>query len=146
MDAVFDVENPAHAAARTRLDSELIAWLITTKADGTPHPAPVWFFWHDGVFTIVSEPDTIKVKHLRRGSKATLHLDAGPLGDDVAIFHGDTHLIPDGAADFLARFREPYVTKYAAAIEAYGMPLEEIGRVFSTVIEFTPTRLIAWGA
>lgn len=145
MDDVFDLDKPAHVAARARLDTELIAWLVTTTADGTPHPAPVWFFWHDGVFTIVSEPDTFKVAHLRRGSKAVLHLDAGRFGDDVAIFHGEGRIIPDAGPDFLARYREPYVAKYEAAIAAYGMPIEEIGRVFSTVIEFTPTRLIAWG-
>ncbi|MBD7956456.1 pyridoxamine 5'-phosphate oxidase family protein [Microbacterium sp. Sa4CUA7] len=144
MNDVFDVDKPAHAAARARLDTELIMWLITTTADGTPHPAPVWFLWHDGVFRIVSEPEAYKAQHLRRGSKAVLHLDGGRFGDDIAIFHGDVRLIPDGASDFLARFREPFLTKYEKSIDAYGMPIEELGRVFSTVIEFTPTRLTAW--
>ncbi|MCR2784214.1 MULTISPECIES: hypothetical protein [unclassified Microbacterium] len=43
MDDVFDAENPAHATSLARLETELIAWLITTTADGRPHPAPVWF-------------------------------------------------------------------------------------------------------
>lgn len=146
MDDLFDPDKPAHATARERLDSDLIAWLITTTRDGRPHPAPVWFFRHDDVITILSEPDTIKVTHLRRGSAAVLHLDSGgPFGDDICVLHGTTRLIEGGASAWLDEFGERYRAKYDAAIESYGMPLEKFGETFSTRIEFTPTKVIAWG-
>jgi len=147
MDDLFDIDKPAHAMARTRLGTDLIAWLVTTTADGRPHPAPVWFFWHEGLITILSEPDTLKVKHLQRGSQAVLHLDSGgAFGDEIVVVHGDTRLEPNGAAAWLERFREPFEAKYHAAIAAYGMPLEQFGETFSTRIDFTPTRLVAWGS
>ncbi|MCR2799409.1 pyridoxamine 5'-phosphate oxidase family protein [Microbacterium sp. zg-Y818] len=143
---LFDVDKPAHAMARTRLSTDLIAWLVTTTAEGRPHPTPVWFFWHDGAITILSEPDTLKVKHLERGSQAVVHLDSGgAFGDDIVVLHGDARLEPDGAAPWLEEFREPYDAKYHSAIAAYGMPLEQFGHTFSTRIVFTPTRLVAWG-
>ncbi|MCR2817159.1 pyridoxamine 5'-phosphate oxidase family protein [Microbacterium jiangjiandongii] len=146
MDDLFDVDKPAHAMARTRLSTDLIAWLVTTTAEGRPHPAPVWFFWHDGVLTILSEPDTLKVKHLQRGSQAVVHLDSGgAFGDDIVVLQGDVRLEPNGAETWLEQFREPYEAKYHRAIAAYGMPLEQFGRTFSTRIVFTPTRLVAWG-
>ncbi|MCR2812965.1 pyridoxamine 5'-phosphate oxidase family protein [Microbacterium sp. zg.Y1090] len=143
---LFDVDNPAHAMARTRLGTDLIAWLVTTSREGRPHPAPVWFLWHDGVITILSEPDTLKVRHLERGSQAVLHLDSGgAFGDDIVVLHGDVRLEPNGASAWLQQHREPYEEKYRAAIAAYGMPLDQFGQTFTTRVEFTPTRVVAWG-
>jgi PPOX class probable F420-dependent enzyme len=146
MRALFDDTDPAYELSRTRLETELIAWLVTTTADGRPHPAPVWFFWHDEVVTILSEPDTLKIKHLTRGSQAVLHLDSGgDFGDDITVLHGTTRLTPDGTTDWLARHGERFQAKYDAAIKSFGMPLDQFATTYSTVIEFTPTRVVAWG-
>ena len=44
----------------------------------------------------------------------------------------------------MAQHQEAYVGKYAAAIESFGMPLEGIVEQFSTIIRFTPSKLLAW--
>ncbi|MCR2784213.1 MULTISPECIES: hypothetical protein [unclassified Microbacterium] len=87
------------------------------------------------------------MKHLRRGAQAVLHLDAGgPFGDDILVLRGDVRITPNGTGEWLERFREPFVKKYDAAIANFGMPLDKYGETYSTLLEFTPTRVIAWGA
>ncbi|AXH34702.1 hypothetical protein DVJ78_04100 [Humibacter sp. BT305] len=141
----IDLASGEHEKARRMLQEDLIAWFTTVADDGTPHAVPVWFFWDDGRAWVFSRPDTVKVKHVRAGSRVVLHLDAGgEFGDDVVILTGSAEIDPRGAAAVLAGFREAYERKYAAAIADYGMPLEQIGETFSTAIAFTPEKLQAW--
>jgi PPOX class probable F420-dependent enzyme len=141
----FDIAAPQYDKARRMLQTDLIAWFTTVGPDGKPHAVPVWFFWHDGRVLIFSEPGTVKVRHLREGSPVLVHLHAGgPFGDDVVILHGRAEVSDRGAASWLGEFRDAYAEKYAAAIKAYGMPLEAIPEKFSTALVFTPERLQAW--
>ncbi|PWD51041.1 hypothetical protein C8046_10670 [Serinibacter arcticus] len=141
----FDPENDAHAKALGMLERDLIAWIVTTAEDGSPRAVPVWFFWHDGRLSILSEPGSHKVAHVRRGSPVLVHLQAGgPFGDDVVVLRGSAEVLDRGTLSWLEDHREAYSAKYAEAIEAYGMPIEDIVEKFSTVLTFTPEHLLAW--
>ncbi|MCR2809565.1 MULTISPECIES: pyridoxamine 5'-phosphate oxidase family protein [unclassified Microbacterium] len=143
--SIFNDTDETHVKALRMLERDLIAWIVTLAADGSPRAVPVWFFWHDGVLTILSEPDSHKVENIRRGSPVLVHLDAGgQFGDDVVVLRGDAHLAPGTGVEWLGRFREPYLGKYAEAIADYGMPADAIAERFSTRIDFTPTHLLAW--
>lgn len=144
-DTIFDESDATHAKALGMLERDLFAWVTTVAADGSPRAVPVWFFWHDGILTILTEPDSHKVHHIRRGSPVLVHLNAGgQFGDDVVIMRGDAQLHPDAALAWLEDFGDAYQAKYADAIAAYGMPLEQIAAKFSTRIDFTPRHLLAW--
>ena len=144
-DDIFDPGNPVHAKALGMLQRDLMAWITTLGSDGSPRAVPVWFLWHDGGMSILSEPDSHKVAHLRADPRVLVHLDAGgPTGDDVVVLRGTATVTPDGAAEWIARFREPYTAKYAGAIEAFGVPAEALAQKFSTLIEVRPEHLLAW--
>lgn len=53
---VLHPDNPVHEKALGMLDRDLIAWMTTLGSDGSPRAVPVWFFWHDGMMSILSEP------------------------------------------------------------------------------------------
>jgi len=50
----------------------LVAVLATYRKDGSVLLSPVWHQWRDGGFEVVSAPDDIKVRHLRRDPRASI--------------------------------------------------------------------------
>jgi PPOX class probable F420-dependent enzyme len=54
------------------LDRPLLAHLITLKADGFPHVAPVWYEYRDGAFLVWTNKGTRKYKNLILNSKVGL--------------------------------------------------------------------------
>lgn len=143
-DPVFDPANPAHASALRLLEDRIIAWFTTVDAAGRPNAVPVWFFWHDGRVWVFTEPKTAKVANVRRGSPVLVHLETGRFGNEVVILHGSARIADEDAATAVAPFRDAYERKYADAIADYGMPLDEILATFSTVLVFTPERVLTW--
>lgn len=140
-----DPEDSTHAKALGMLERDQIAWIVTTTAEGEPRAVPVWFFWHDGRLLVFARPDSHKVAHVRRGSPVLVHLQAGgPFGDDVVILRGSATVAERTAGDWLRDHRDAYTAKYDAAIEAYGMPVDDIAATFSAVIEFVPHHMLAW--
>ena len=145
MTDALDITAPEYEKARRMLQSDLIAWFATVSADGRPHAVPVWFFWHDGQVVIFSEPAAVKVRHVREGSPALVHLHAGgEFGDDVVILEGRADAQDGGAAEWLARFRDDYADKYAQASTAFGSTVDALPETFSTALVFTPERILTW--
>lgn len=134
----------AAEAVAERLDTDVIGWLTTVRRDGRLHAVPVWFLWWDGRVLVMSEPGTVKVANVRRGTQALLHLHADATGNGVVVLNGAAAISDRCATDWLADIREPYTAKYADAMVAYGMGLDAIAEQYSTVIELTPTSLTAW--
>ncbi|WP_322411738.1 pyridoxamine 5'-phosphate oxidase family protein [Microbacterium invictum] len=145
MAELFTPGDPVHEKAQHLLDSELIAWFTTVGEDGTPHAVPVWFFWHDGAVWILTRPDSVKARQVRRGSRALVHLNTqGRFGADVVVLSGSARIIDQSAAEWLITVREPWTEKYVEAIEDFGMPVDELVQQFEAVIRMEPEKLLAW--
>lgn len=140
----LDPSDVAQAAVLERLRTDLIGWFTTVRSDGSPHAVPVWFFWHDGRVLVMSEPDTAKVRNVRRGSPVLLHLETAPGGDGVVVLSGPCVVSERSSTEWLPEVGEAYEAKYREAIAAFGMSLPDIAAKFSTVLELTPTRLQHW--
>jgi len=50
----------------------LVAVLATYRRDGGVLLSPVWHRWRDGGFEVISSPNDIKVRHLRRDPRASI--------------------------------------------------------------------------
>jgi hypothetical protein len=87
---------------------------------------------------VFSEPDTAKVRHVRAGSAVQVHLETGAFGNEVVVLDVAAEVSERPAADWLPEFRDGYVTKYATAIDDYGMALDDIAARFSTVLVSLP--------
>ena len=82
-------------------------WLSTTRPDGRPHAAPVWFIW-DGTSLYFTTPRrSQKGRNLMHQPAIVVH--AGD-GDDVVILEGVAHVVTD--QDELARVDAAYLAKY----------------------------------
>ncbi|MFG6504347.1 pyridoxamine 5'-phosphate oxidase family protein [Microbacterium sp. P05] len=145
MSDILDLGGAKDEKARRMLETDEIVWFATVGRDGEPHAVPVWFYWFDGKVIVFSEPDTVKVKHVREGSPVLVHLQAGgPHADDVVILNGRAEISERDAASWLDEFGNAYVEKYADAVAAYGLPLQDIVSKFSTALVFTPQRALTW--
>jgi len=54
------------------LEKEGIAYIATTKADGTPHIAPIWFVVHEDKIYFQTDNTTIKYKNIQHKKKIAL--------------------------------------------------------------------------
>ena len=93
-----------------RLRGETIAWLGTVRPDGRPHLVPVWFYWDDQAFVILTQPETQKVRNVRRDPRVTIGLDDTNAGRDVVLLEGVASLVSEAAREAAPR---GYLDKYA---------------------------------
>ncbi len=83
-------------------------WVATTRADGSPHSAPVWGVWVDERFHFFTDSDSLKAKNLARDPRAVVHLESG---DEVVILEGTIE--PLDPADEVVR---AYEAKYGISL------------------------------
>ncbi len=114
-----------------RLAHETIIWLVTTSADGTSQPSPVWYIREGDTLLIFSKPDAPKVRNIRARPRVALHFNTNSAGEDVVVFHGTAMLDTDATpVDALPA----YLAKYGAAIPGIGMTPAEMAQVYSQAI------------
>lgn len=144
MTFTFDPEDEVHLRALARLESEEIAWLVTLGRDGYPHAVPVWFLWLDGKAVVFSEPKTAKVANIRADARVALHLEAGVDGEQLTVLRGTAVLHDDAAPSWVADIGDDYGAKYEAGLRNLELTTASMLDRYTTVIEFTPEKLIAW--
>lgn len=54
------------------LEKEEIVFIATTKADGSPHIAPIWFIYHKGKIYFETDKTTVKFKNIKNNNKVAL--------------------------------------------------------------------------
>jgi PPOX class probable F420-dependent enzyme len=120
------------------LREDLIVWLVTVGADGTPQPSPVWFLWEGATCLIYSRPGTPKLRNVSERPRVALHFDGDGRGGDIVVLTGSARLDPAaGPADRLPA----YVEKYREAMARIGMTPETFARAYSVALRVTPRRV-----
>lgn len=121
-----------------RLKREQVIWLTTVKADGTPVPTPVWFYWQEEGMLIVTQPHSHKVRNIAANPKVALNFNTDEYGGSVAVFTGEAWLDPQpmGQAELAA-----YLDKYREGIKMIGLTEEQMAREYSTVLRVRLTRV-----
>jgi PPOX class probable F420-dependent enzyme len=128
------IEIPLQVA--DRLEKEQIIWLTTTKADGTPLPNPVWFYWTGGQFLVFTESKSVKWKNMAGNPKVALNLNSDPDGGDVAIFQAEAGLNgPPPSKEEV----ESYAMKYREGMLNVGLTAESLKADYS-LVRITPTK------
>ena len=134
----IDTGTPFGQRAERRLREELIGWLITTSADGTPQPVPVWFLWDlPDSFLVYSKPDTAKLRNIAERPRVSLHLDGDGTGGDIVVAVGDAALADDPPAHEVPA----YVEKYADLIAGHTWTPESFAAEYSVAVRVEVTGL-----
>ena len=120
-----------------RLRSDEMVWLSTVRPDGRPHSIPVWFLWESATLLIFSQPNTQKIRNLRKNPSVTLALDDTKKG--VVILEGKAELLGQGDASVTL---QAYGEKYREGLRRIGRTAKEFTMLYSQPIRVTPVRLI----
>ena len=88
-----------------RLQTERNIWLATTRPNGSPHLAPIWFVWHGGRVYICTEAQSVKVRNLVANPNATAALEDG---DAPVVIEGQARLIDRVSEDVVHAFQRKY--------------------------------------
>lgn len=131
----LDTNTDWGARVARRLQNEVIIWLTTVRANGTPQPSPVWFLWHEGSILIYSKPNTPKLRNIARSPAVSLHFDSDSRGGDIVVFTATAQLGPQTPpADQI----EAYVAKYAASFARNGWTPAQFAQLYSVALWATP--------
>ena len=136
--ALPDPDTAFGARVAARLNDERIIWLVTTSADGTPQPNPVWFLWEGASFLIYSLPNAARIAHVRHNPHVALHFNSDRVGDDIIVFNGIVSELPDMPP---ADQHPAYLDRYRERIDRnFGGPAAFAAR-YSLALRVTPSKV-----
>ena len=132
------LEREAAGWAREHLANDVVAWLTTVAADGTPQSSVISFLWEDSTILFYSQPDTPKLRNIARSPLVSFNLQSDPYGDHMLIIEGTAAEDPavppsDEHSAYAAKYREP--------LQHWEMGEAETARDFSVPIRITPRRI-----
>ena len=124
---------------RERLAEEIVLWLTTVGADGTPQPNPVWFLWEgEDTILIYNRADANRLTHIRTRPRVSLNFDGNGRGGEIAVLTGDAEVLEDFPP---AHEYQPYAEKYAADIRRVSGDPETFARRYSVAMRIRITRV-----
>lgn len=122
-------------SAERRLRTAEVIWLTTLRADGSPWPNPVWFVWDGESFLVYSRPESLKLRHIARDPRVTLHLNGEGWELDVVVVAGEARIAPEEPPVLET---PAYLEKYRESIARLGMTEPEYSEAFAVPIRITP--------
>lgn len=122
--------DPVLRALVQRFADEPCAWLSSVRPDGRAHSAPIWHVWHQGRAYVVTPSRTVKVTNLIENPS-------------IVLTHPDpaNALIIEGWATVTNPLRSVLQPLF---LKKYNWDIQH-ATDYNTVIELTPTKLLAWG-
>jgi len=122
--------DPALQALVQRFAESQCSWLSTIRPDGRAHSAPIWHVWYRGRAYVVTLSSAVKtVNIVRNPSVVITHPD--PI--DALIIEGWATLAGAMEQQLQPLFKAKYDWDISTDSD------------YDTIIEITPTKLIAWG-
>jgi PPOX class probable F420-dependent enzyme len=125
--------------ARRRLQDEIVIWLTTTSADGTPQPNPVWFLWEEDADAVLiyNANNAKRLEHVAVRPRVSLHLDGNGRGGDIVVLTGAAERALDVPP---VDQNETYLAKYADQIARMSDP-QTFAQEYSVPLRVRVTRL-----
>ena len=138
---MLDPANAKGAWAREHLAGDIVGWLTTVAADGTPQSSVVAFFWDGAEIVVYSQPNAAKVRNIAANPRVAFNLRGDDYGDHMLSIEGiatpDPALPPqDQVAAYMAKYREP--------LAHWGMDAAATAREFSLAFRIRPMRIRAF--
>ena len=134
---MIDTSTEFGARAERRLREEIIGWLVTVRADGSPEPIPVWFLWEGDSFLLYSQPGKRKLRNIEQHPQVALHLDSDREDADIVIVSGEARVSDDPPADQVPA----YIEKYREAAARLGWSPEQFAEMYSVPLRVSFGRL-----
>ena len=135
-----DPSTPFGERVARRLRNELMIWLTTVDAKGTPQPTPVWFLWDEATstFLIYSQAGAKRPTHIQQNPRVALNLDGDGKGGDIIVITG----LAQVSADEPPAYQVPdYVEKYRERIATLFGTAENFASMYPVALRIRPTAI-----
>jgi len=116
------------------------AQLVTMRAAGTPHVAPVWFLWDNGQALVMAGRATVKVRNIRRNPTVALCVCTPDHPYSFVTIEGTASITDRGLEDMVRRTCVLYEGDERGAEFAAQL----LGEERLTLIVISPDRFISW--
>ncbi len=133
----LDPNNPKHAIIESRLRDDIVIWLCSTRPDGRPHAAIVWFLWDGDSILIFSKPNQQKLRNIKNNPNVLLAIDDSKGGEQPVTIDGTAEIVNDGS---ISAAMPAYAEKYAEKLAEFHWTGESMSKEYSEAIRITPTR------
>jgi PPOX class probable F420-dependent enzyme len=104
---------PLPAAARTLLESDAIAHVVTIDADGGPQVTAAWVGVEGDEVVIATLPDQRKLRNLRRDPRIAISVPSTTRNTwgllEYLVVYGSARVTEGGAAELLQRLAHTYL-------------------------------------
>jgi len=105
--------NPIPESARTLLESDAVAHVVTLNADGSPHVTAAWVGVEDDEIVIATMSDQRKLRNLRRDPRVAVSVPSTRVNDwgllEYLVVYGTARVTEGGAPQMLQRFAHTYL-------------------------------------
>jgi len=132
-----DPATPFGERVARRIHNDLLIWLTTVDAKGTPQPTPVWFLWDDATstFLIYSRAEAKRLTHLQQNSRVALNFDGNGKGGDIIVITGQAQISSD---DPPAHQLPAYAEKYRELIARNFRTAENFAAMYPVTLRVHP--------
>lgn len=118
-----------------------LARLSTINADGTPHTAPIWYEWRDGLVHVSTQAHQRKVENMRRDPRVTVLVDTSDFPYRGVMIYGEATLDFEDAVRKRVSIFERYIGSRQGAVDA----AEGLARKWEPVVaHIRPTRIVSF--
>ncbi len=117
-----------------------VANLVTVRADGRPHVAPVWFQWQQGRALVMTGQSSSKVRNLRNNPAVTLSIATGQRPYWYINLEGEANITEDDLVAVVNRICIRYDGPEAGA--AFAQELLDQGNM--VIIDIMVNRVVSW--
>ena len=117
-----------------------IADLATVRPDGSPHVAPVWFLYEDGVVKVLAETSSVKVKNLKSEPRVSVSIATDQQPYEYVIVNGVAEISGGDISDILRRIS----VHYQGTEEGERYAEKTLRELVLCLITIRPSKLIGW--
>lgn len=121
--------------------NELVVWLTTTSADGTPQPNPVWFIPDGDDIIVYSHRTAARNRNIERNRRVSLNFNSDRHANHMTVLTGTIRV--DTALPS-AHKNPDYIAKYGDLIPGLGMTPETYGETYSVAFRITVDKIRGW--
>ena len=125
------------AAVDARLTAATSVIIVSTRPDGRPHAAPVWYLWTGKAVYFATRTESVKGKNLGNGAWIVAHFGDA---DDVLFMDGPVVLVTDKAEQEAAD--RDYTAKHINQVTGAGYSVWDV--TGNALFRLDPQRIVTW--
>ena len=122
------------------LSQPVLVQLVTLRASGTPHVAPVWFLWDQGKALVMADAGAVKVRNIRRNPAVALCVSTPGRPYSFVTIEGTAATASDGLDSAVERI----CVQYDGPVRGPEFAKELLADGRMALITITPDRIISW--